>query len=72
MRFIYFGAPNVTDEEKYLRTDPAEDRTRDPLHAKRTLYHVAIKASLYRTAVQVCYIPITCDININKKCRYPF
>ena len=29
-----------------------------------TLYHVAIKAGLYRKAVQVCYIPITGDIYI--------
>ena len=42
--------------------DPAEDRTRDPPHAKRTLYHFAIKAGFYRKAVQVCYIPIPCDI----------
>ena len=27
-----------------------------------TLYRVAIKAGLYRKAVQVCYIPITGDI----------
>ena len=27
-----------------------------------TLYHVAIKAGLYHTAVQVCYIPIPVDI----------
>ena len=30
--------------------------------AKRTLYHVAVKAGLYRKAVQVCYIHIPCDI----------
>ena len=28
-----------------------------------THYHVAIKAGLYRKAVQVCYIPIPGDIN---------
>ena len=42
--------------------DPAEDRTREPPHKNPTLYHVAIKAGLYRKAVQVCYIPIPCDI----------
>ena len=29
-----------------------------------TLYHVAIKAGLYRKAVQVCYIPIPGDITL--------
>ena len=58
MWVIYVGAPNVTGEETIFRPDPAEDLTRDPPHVKRTLYHVAIKAGLYRKAVQVCYIPI--------------
>ena len=35
---------------------PAEDRTRDRPHKSPTLYRVAIKAGLYRKAVQVCYI----------------
>ena len=38
---------------------PAEDRTRDPPHKNPTLYRVAIKAGLYRKAVQVCYISNT-------------
>ena len=37
---------------------PAEDRTRDPLHAQPNLYRAAIKAGLYRKAVQVCYIQL--------------
>ena len=40
----------------------AEDRTRDPPHKNPTLYRVALKAGLYRKAVQMCYIPIPCDI----------
>ena len=37
----------------------AEYRTRDPLQAHPNLYRAAIKAGLYRRAVQVCYIPKT-------------
>ena len=36
---------------------PAEDRTRDPSISSLALYYVAIKAGLYRKAVQVNYIP---------------
>ena len=36
---------------------PAEDRTGDLSILRRALYHVAIKAGLYRKAVQVYYIP---------------
>ena len=36
---------------------PAEDRTGDPWIYSRALYHVAIKAGLYRKAVQVYDIP---------------
>ena len=36
---------------------PAEDRTGDPSISSLALYHVAIKAGLYRKAVQVYYIP---------------
>ena len=35
-----------------------------------TLYHVAIKAGLYRKAVQVCYICITGDNYFCGFCRY--
>ena len=36
---------------------PAEDRTGDPSICSLALYHVAIKAGLYRKAVQVYYKP---------------
>ena len=36
---------------------PAGDRTGDPSIYSQALYHVAIKAGLYRKAVQVYYIP---------------
>ena len=36
---------------------PAQDRTGDPSIYSRALYHVAIKADLYRKAVQVYDIP---------------
>ena len=36
---------------------PAEDRSGDPSIYSLALYHVAIKAGLYRKAVQVYYIP---------------
>ena len=40
------------------------DRGSNPgrLRDRPTLYRVAIKAGLYRKAVQVCYIPIPGDI----------
>ena len=38
---------------------PVEYRTRDPLHANPNLCRAAIKAGLFRKAVQVCYIPNT-------------
>ena len=41
---------------------PNEDRTGDLSILRRALYHVAIKAGLYRKAVQVYYIPLPCDI----------
>ena len=51
---------NVKWEEKLpIIFTPAEDRTRDPLHAHPNLYCAAIKAGLYRKAVQVCYIANT-------------
>ena len=50
---------------------PAEDRTGDPSISSPALYHVAIKAGLYRKAVQVYYIPnlypVTYIIIKNKK-----
>ena len=49
-------APFVMDSYKNLHA-PAEDRTEDPSISGRALYHVAIKAGLYRKAVQVYHIP---------------
>ena len=46
---------NVNGEER----SQDEDRARGPLHANPNLYRAAIKAGLYRKAVQVCYIPNT-------------
>ena len=51
---------NVKGEEKLpIIFTPAEDRTRNPLHTHPNLYRSAIKAGLYRKAVQVYYIPYT-------------
>ena len=44
---------NKQVKKNIFRPDPAEDRTRDPPHKNPTLYRVAIKAGLYRKAVQV-------------------
>ena len=52
----------VTDEETFFGPYPAEDRTRIARGESQTHYCVAIKAGLYRKAVQVCSIPIQCDI----------
>ena len=49
-------------KKNIFRPDPAEDRTRNPPYKNPTLYRVAIKAGLYRMAVQVCYAIIPCDI----------
>ena len=48
---------------------PAEDRTRDLSINSRVHYHVAIKAGLYRKAVQVYGIPILYPVAYHKlKC----
>ena len=39
------------EEKLSILFTPAEDRTRDPLHAHQNLYRAAIKAGLYRKAV---------------------
>ena len=45
---------NVKREEKMsIIFTPAEDRSRDPLHANSNLYRAAVKAELYRKAVHV-------------------
>ena len=52
---------------------PAEDRTGDLSIYSLALYHVAIKAGLYRKAVQVYHIPnlypVTCIFLHNLKQR---
>ena len=55
--------PNVTGEKMEITFFP--DRGSNPVRWTQspTLYHVAIKAGLYRKAVQVCYIPISGDKN---------
>ena len=57
-------APNVTGEKMEIIFFP--DRGSNPVRWTQspTLYHVAIKAGLYRKAVQVSYIPIPGDINV--------
>ena len=52
---IYVGRPLSRTLKK--SNAPAEDRTGDPSIYSLALYHVAIKAGLYRKAVQVYYIP---------------
>ena len=53
-------------KKNIFRPDPAEDRTRETPHKDpATLYRVAIKAGLYRKAVQVCYIPLPYGSGIN-------
>ena len=56
---------HVTSAEKFFGPDPAEDRTRDPPYKNPTLYRIAIKAGLYRKAVQVfIYIyPVTFSLS---------
>ena len=63
MRVIYVGRHLSRTLKKILHA-PAEDRTGDLSIYSLALYHVAIKAGLYRKAVQVYYIPniypVTC------------
>ena len=51
------GMNLVSRTLKKILHAPAEDRTGDPSIYSLALYHVAIKAGLYRKAVQVYYIP---------------
>ena len=59
-------APNVTGEKMEITFFP--NRGSNPVRWTQspTLYHVAIKAGLYRKAVQVYHIPIPGDINIRQ------
>ena len=56
MWVIYVGR-HLSRTLKKIHHSPAEDRTGDPSIYSRALYHVAIKAGLYRKAVQVYDIP---------------
>ena len=66
-------APNVTGEKMEITFFP--DRGSNPVRWTQspTLYHVAIKAGLYRKAVQVYHIPIpgdkhfSCSTQLSKK-----
>ena len=61
--FALRWAPNVTGEKMEITFFP--DRGSNPVRWPQspTLYHVAIKAGLYRKAVQVYHIPIPGDRN---------
>ena len=50
-------APNFTGEKMLNTFCPGRRSNRDLLRGSQTLYRVAIKASLYHEAVQVCIIP---------------
>ena len=56
MRVIYVGR-HLSRTLKKIFHAPAEDRTGDLLIYSLALYHVAIKAGMYRKAVQVYFIP---------------
>ena len=55
-------APNVTGEKMGITFFPDQGSNQGRLRDRPTLYHVAIKAGLYRKAVQVYHIPIPGDI----------
>ena len=54
-------APNVTGEKMEITFFPNRGSNLVRWTQSPTLYRVAIKAGLYRKAVQVCYIPIPGD-----------
>ena len=56
MRVIYVGR-HLSQTLKRIFLAPAEDRTGDLSIYSLALYHVAIKAGLYRKAVQEYFIP---------------
>ena len=57
----FLGNQNVTVEKMEITFFPDRGSNPGRLRDRPTLYHVAIKAGLYRKAVQVCYIPIPGD-----------
>ena len=54
--------PNVTGEKMEITFFPDRGSNPGRLRDRLTLYRVAIKAGLYRKAVQVYHIPIPGDI----------
>ena len=56
------GADSWTGEKMEITFFPDRGSNPGRLRDRPTLYRVAIKAGLYRKAVQVCYIPIPGDI----------
>ena len=55
-------APNVTGEKMEIAFFPDRGSNPGRLRDRPTLYRVAIKAGLYRKAVQVYHIPIPGDM----------
>ena len=49
-------------ERKYF-TCPSRESNPGHWIYRQTLYHVAVKAGFYRKAIEVYYIPRTCDIH---------
>ena len=52
-----FKHVSVTGEKMLITFCPGRGSNRDLLRGSQTLYRIAIKAGLYRKAVQVCIIP---------------
>ena len=50
-------APDVTGEKMLNTLSPGRGSNQDILRGSQIIYRVAIKAGLYRKAVQVCIIP---------------
>ena len=68
MWVIYIGRHLSRTLKKILHA-PAEDRTGNPSIYSLALYHVAIKAGLYRKAVQVYGIPNLYPVTHLRSCR---
>ena len=52
-----YRSKSVTDEKMLNTICPGRGSNQDLLRGSQTLYRIAIKAGLYRKAVQVCIIP---------------
>ena len=55
---ILLWAPDVTGEKMLSTFCPGRGSEQDLLHGNQTLYRIAIKAGLYRKAVQVYIVPL--------------